>query len=141
LISGGERGGLRKIVAVFGRGRGGDRPLHDMPPVGGFLDPIEIGPDRGPGGGVHAGGQAIGHGGMIEQVDRTTVERLQLIGIEARGRAAEAGEIETGDQRRRIGDGLDRVAGADTSEQRLEGDRLDPIGAEGVAAERAEALR
>ena len=69
--------------------------------------PLQIGPDRCPGGGVDARGQATGDGIIVEQWMMRLLSALSS-SVETRGRAAEAGEIETLDQGRQARDGLDR---------------------------------
>ena len=73
-------------------------------------------------------------------VDDAGVERLELGHVEARRGAAEGGEIEALDQRRRVGDRLDRQAGADPGELGDQRQRLDPRLAHRLDAERAEPL-
>ena len=77
----------------------------------------------------------------VELVDDPRVELRELGLVEPRRRAAEAGEVEARDQRRGIGERLDRIAGPDPREQRDQRLRLDPGLAEMIDAERAEPLR
>ena len=69
------------------------------------------------------------------------IERFEFGNIETGRGASEAGEVDAVDQRRDTFDRLDRITGAKTGEQCHHRQRLDAIGAQGVAIEAAEAFR
>ena len=71
-------------------------------------------------------------------MDDAGVQPLQLGEIEAGRGAAEGGEVEAGDQRRGLGQRLDRQAGADPGELGQQGLGLDAGLAQRLDAERAE---
>src|SRR3546814_3753301 len=69
------------------------------------------------------------------------VELLQFGRVEARGRTAEMGEIETVEQRLNVGNRLHRIGRADTGEQCDHGQRLYPRLAQRIHSRAAEPLR
>jgi hypothetical protein len=80
-------------------------------------------------------GEAVFDGGVVVLVQELGVDALQVFGIEARGGAADLGEVELGGEHIERRARFHRIGGADLGEVREHGHRLVAFGGEFADAE------